>query len=117
MAHFQDADGGFFFTADDHEQLIVRSKDMADSSVPSGNAMAANGLLTLARLTGRKDFQDAAESALLAASGVMASSPQAAGQASTGSASFARAGSGMGTRFGRQHAAATSPGPFVALQA
>jgi uncharacterized protein YyaL (SSP411 family) len=81
MAHFQDADGGFFFTADDHEQLIVRSKDLADSSVPSGNAMAASGLLTLARLTGRKDFQDAAESALLAASGVMASSPQAAGQA------------------------------------
>jgi uncharacterized protein YyaL (SSP411 family) len=81
LQHFSDPAGGFFFTADDHEALIARSKDLADSSVPSGNAMAASGLLNLARLTGRSDFLQAAESALVAASGVMASSPQAAGQA------------------------------------
>jgi uncharacterized protein YyaL (SSP411 family) len=81
QGHFSDPDGGFFFTADDHERLIARSKDLADSSVPSGNAMAASGLLTLARLTGREDFLKSAESALIASSGVMASSPQAAGQA------------------------------------
>ncbi|MCA9161179.1 MAG: thioredoxin domain-containing protein, partial [Planctomycetales bacterium] len=80
VEHFSDPAGGFYFTADDHEKLIARSKDLADSSVPGGNAMAAAGLLNLARLTGRNDFLDAAESALVAASGVMSSSPQAAAQ-------------------------------------
>lgn len=77
---YADPSGGFFFTANDHETLIARSKDMADSSVPSGNAMAASGLLTLYRLTGREHLRQAAESALSAASGVMSRSPQAAGQ-------------------------------------
>lgn len=81
LEHFQDPQGGFFFTADDHEQLIARSKDLADSSVPSGNAMAASGLWTLWRLSGRAEFRESAESALLALSGVMAAAPQAAGQA------------------------------------
>ncbi|MCA9131510.1 MAG: thioredoxin domain-containing protein [Planctomycetales bacterium] len=77
---FADPQGGFYFTAHDHEPLIARSKDLVDSSVPSGNALAAAALLSLARLTGRSDFEAAAESALIAASGVMSSSPQAAGQ-------------------------------------
>lgn len=80
IQRFTDPRGGFFFTADDSESLIARSKDLADSSVPSGNAMAASGLLTLARLTGEQTYRDASESALLAASGVMSQSPQAAGQ-------------------------------------
>ncbi len=77
---FADPAGGYFFTAEKHEQLIARSKDMADSSVPSGNAMAASGLLTLARLTGSAKFDEAARNTLQACSGVIASSPQAAGQ-------------------------------------
>lgn len=81
LASFCDPDGGFFFTSDDAEPLIARSKDLADSSVPSGNAMAASALLTLSQLTGREDLRSAAESALIASSGVMSSSPQAAGQA------------------------------------
>ncbi len=79
--HFSDPEGGFYFTADDHEKLVARSKDNADSSVPSGNAMAASGFLNLSHLTGRDDFLQAAQSTLIAASGVMSSSPQAAGQA------------------------------------
>lgn len=81
IEHFVDPRGGFFFTADDSESLIARSKDLADSSVPSGNAMAASGLLCLSRLTGKSQYYDAAKSALVAASGVMEQSPQAAGQA------------------------------------
>ena len=80
MQHFSDPAGGFYFTSDTHETLIARTKDLADTSVPSGNAMAASGLLTLSRLTGRNDFRQAAESALAAASGVLAISPQAGGQ-------------------------------------
>ena len=78
--NFEDPAGGFNYTATDHEQLIARSKDMADSSVPSGNSMAASGLLTLGRLTDRSELIDAAKKTLQACSGVITSSPQAAGQ-------------------------------------
>src|SRR5262249_42456750 len=44
--------GGFFYTADDHEQLIARHKDIQDSSVPSGNSLAATVLVRLGKLTG-----------------------------------------------------------------
>jgi hypothetical protein len=81
LAHFQDeSDGGFFYTADDHEQLITRTKDLYDSSVPSGNAMAATGLARLASLCGRTDFMDAALKALNLAGGTLRDNPSACGQ-------------------------------------
>ncbi|MFN0021048.1 MAG: thioredoxin domain-containing protein [Pirellulaceae bacterium] len=81
LARFIDKDrGGFYFTADDHEQLIARNKDLHDSSVPSGNAMAATALLRLGKLCGRNDYLTAAEGALLAGLSVMERSPTAAGQ-------------------------------------
>jgi uncharacterized protein YyaL (SSP411 family) len=81
IAHFADSDGnGFFFTADDHEALITRSKDFYDSSVPSGNAMAATALLRLGHLAGRHEYLRAAHQTLSAAQPVMQQSPTAAGQ-------------------------------------
>ena len=64
LAHFADPAGGFFDTADDHEQLITRPKDVQDNAVPSGGAMAATVLLRLAALTGEGRYGDAAERAL-----------------------------------------------------
>jgi uncharacterized protein YyaL (SSP411 family) len=79
--HFADNEaGGFYFTADDHEQLIARSKDFFDQSVPSGNAMAALAITRLAKLTGRDDLRQLAERTLLAAKDVMMQAPSAAGQ-------------------------------------
>src|SRR6185369_11144590 len=50
LRHFEDkATGGFFYTADDHEQLIARNKDLHDASIPSGNAMAATALIRLGK--------------------------------------------------------------------
>lgn len=43
---------GFYDTADDHESLIVRPRNLQDNAVPSGNAMAAFVLLQLAGLSG-----------------------------------------------------------------
>jgi uncharacterized protein YyaL (SSP411 family) len=80
VKHFADANGGFFFTADDHEQLIARTKEMHDGSTPSGNAMAVTVLLRLAALTGRRDFAEHAERALRAARDTMAEHPAATGQ-------------------------------------
>ena len=45
--------GGFFFTSDDHEALIVRSKPAFDGSIPSGNSVAARDLLRLYHYTER----------------------------------------------------------------
>jgi uncharacterized protein YyaL (SSP411 family) len=77
---YDDARGAFFFTAKDGESLITRQKDFYDSSVPSGNSMAATALLRLGKLTGRKDFLDAAEGTLRASAALLAQSPRAAGQ-------------------------------------
>ncbi|MDZ4818586.1 MAG: thioredoxin domain-containing protein [Planctomycetota bacterium] len=81
LAHFSDLDGGgFFFTADDHEELIARQKDMQDSATPSGNSMAATALLRLGKLTGRTEYLTAAEGAIRAAATLMQRYPSAAGQ-------------------------------------
>jgi hypothetical protein len=81
LQHFADSEqGGFFYTADDHEQLIARHRDFQDSSVPSGNAMAAIVLLRLGKLCGRADYLQAAESTLQAGLHMMEQLPMAAGQ-------------------------------------
>jgi uncharacterized protein len=80
LAHFRDPAGGFFYTADDHEQLIARHKDLQDGSVPSGNSMAAYALLRLGKLTGRTEYLDAAHQTLEIAQGLMERSPTGAGQ-------------------------------------
>ena len=80
LKHFADPAGGFFYTADDHERLIARTKDLHDGSVPSGNAMAVTALLRLTALTGRRDFFTAAERTLKAYRETMADHPAAAGQ-------------------------------------
>ncbi len=64
LARFTDPEGGFFDTADDHERLVTRPKDVQDNATPSGNAMAARVLLRLAAWTGEGAYRSAAERAL-----------------------------------------------------
>jgi len=73
-------EGGFFYTAADHEELIARTKDSQDNATPSGNGMAATALLKLARLTGRRDIEQAAIRTLESLSGLLIEHPRAAGQ-------------------------------------
>jgi uncharacterized protein YyaL (SSP411 family) len=74
------AEGGFFFTGRDHEELIARNKDPHDNAIPSGNSMAVTALLRLVKLTGRLDLQEKAEATLRLYRGLLASHPMAAGQ-------------------------------------
>ena len=61
LARFQDHEnGGFFSTADDHEQLIARRKDIDDNPIPAGQSAACLGLLRLAALTGEHRYEEAA---------------------------------------------------------
>lgn len=81
LAHFADREsGGFFYTADDHEQLIARHKDIQDSSVPSGNALAAMVLVRLGKLSGRAEYLQAAEGTFRSALSLMERAPTASGQ-------------------------------------
>ena len=81
VKHFADpAGGGFFFTADDHEQLLARAKDLHDGAVPAGNAVAATAFLRLAALTGRADLREQAVGVLRAYRDTVAEQPAAAGQ-------------------------------------
>ncbi|HEX6268157.1 MAG TPA: thioredoxin domain-containing protein [Burkholderiales bacterium] len=62
LARFEDAEaGGFFFTASDHEQLILRPKPGHDNATPSGNAVAAWALGRLAALTGEERYARSAQ--------------------------------------------------------
>ncbi len=53
--------GGFFYTSDDHEKLITRTKNFFDGSTPSGTSVAAMALLKLAAATGVASYREKAE--------------------------------------------------------
>jgi uncharacterized protein YyaL (SSP411 family) len=78
LRHFEDSrDGGFFFTADDHEVLISRPKSFGDEAIPAGNAVAARALLRLGYLLGESRYLTAAERALRAAWPALLKYPEA----------------------------------------
>jgi len=58
---FWDEQGGFYFTSDDHEKLLARSKDPADAETPSGNAVSADNLAYLGRALDKPEYFDRAE--------------------------------------------------------
>jgi uncharacterized protein len=59
--HFWDNEqGGFYFTADDGEQLLTRQKEIYDGAVPSGNSIAMLNLLHLSRITGDATLEEKA---------------------------------------------------------
>jgi len=61
IRHFWDRDsGGFYFTADDTEEILVRKKEIYDAAVPSGNSAAMLNLLRLGRMTGDPDLEEKA---------------------------------------------------------
>jgi uncharacterized protein YyaL (SSP411 family) len=62
IEHFWDNEsGGFYFTPDDGERLLVRHKEIYDGAVPSGNSVAMLNLLRLSRLTGNHQYEELAD--------------------------------------------------------
>ena len=81
ITEFWDADGGgFFFTANNHEELLVRKKDFQDNATPSGNSVAADVLLKLARLTGEEKYERFAVTVLRLVAPQIGRYPQAFGR-------------------------------------
>jgi len=73
--------GGFFFTSNDHEDLIVRNKDFYDNATPSGNSVGADVLLRLAKLTGEDKYERFAVTVLKLAASQIRRHPQGFGRA------------------------------------
>ncbi|MFU8804706.1 MAG: thioredoxin domain-containing protein, partial [Bradymonadaceae bacterium] len=74
---FAHDDGGFYFTAPHHKDLLVRQMDSFDGATPSANAVAIEALLRLSALTGRDDLRDFAHDSLTALYPAMVQQPQA----------------------------------------
>ena len=65
LEQFEDpAEGGFFFTANDHERLLHRSMPFMDDALPAGNAAACRSLLRLGHLIGDPRYLEAARRSL-----------------------------------------------------
>jgi uncharacterized protein YyaL (SSP411 family) len=55
------ANGGYFLTADDAKDLVVRPNATTDDATPNPNALAAQNLIRLAAFTGQHAWRDKAD--------------------------------------------------------
>lgn len=79
ITHYYDAaEGGFFFTADDHEELIARVKTQPDGAIPAGSSVHAMNLLRLALIYDSHDYRAKAESIFRVYEPMLRESPGAA---------------------------------------
>ncbi|MEQ8746382.1 thioredoxin domain-containing protein [Pyruvatibacter sp.] len=71
--HYWDAEGGgYFFTADDAEALVVRTRSVTDDATPSANGTMIENLARLWYLTGDTTYQDRANSLVRTFAGELA---------------------------------------------
>ena len=71
------AEGGYYFTGEDAETLLVRPKEVYDGALPSGNSVAAMVLLRLARMTGDPAWERKSDLLLRAFAGSVERLPSA----------------------------------------
>jgi uncharacterized protein YyaL (SSP411 family) len=78
LAKFYDREnGGFWESASEANDLILRVKEDYDGAEPSGNSVAVLALLKLGKITDRKEFTTAAEKTIRLFSGRLRQLPQA----------------------------------------
>ena len=77
LAQFHDPQqGGFFFTAHDHETLIQRPQPLHDNATPSGNAVAVRALQRLSHLLAEPRYAQAAQRTLSLNYALMSTHPE-----------------------------------------
>jgi len=77
LARFADEAGAFYMTSVDAKGLILRPKEIYDGAIPSGNSVAALGLLKLYVLTKRQEYLSSVESLFRFFSTTVAQAPYA----------------------------------------
>ncbi len=78
---WDEENGAFYFTATNHEQLLLRSKDFYDNATPSGNSAAADVLLKLSKLLSDEKYEKFAVTVLRLVAPQIRRYPQAFGRA------------------------------------
>ncbi len=74
--HYLDKiNGGFFFTADNSEELITRQKELYDGAYPSGNSVMLLNLARLGKLTANQNYDDISEKMINNFSGQVSNYP------------------------------------------
>jgi uncharacterized protein YyaL (SSP411 family) len=68
-AHYRDPAGGYFLSADDVDDVLVRQKIAHDHATPAGNAVLVSVFARLFHLTGDDRHRDRAEAVIAAFSG------------------------------------------------
>ncbi|MFX0164832.1 MAG: thioredoxin domain-containing protein [Promethearchaeota archaeon] len=53
--------GGFYYTANDGEKLLLRQKEIYDGAIPSGNSIAMLNMLRLSYITGDHELEEKAD--------------------------------------------------------
>ncbi|MYH08168.1 MAG: thioredoxin domain-containing protein, partial [Rhodothermaceae bacterium] len=66
LAEFRDEKGGFYLTAQDSEELLMRPRQSFDSALPAGGAVMMMNLLRLGRITGKTELEAAGHDAIAA---------------------------------------------------
>ena len=77
---WDEKDGGLFFTGEDAEKVLARSKEVYDGAIPSGNSVALLNLIRLGRMTANVEFEKKAEALMRAFGGQITRSPTAFAQ-------------------------------------
>jgi len=80
---WDDRTGAFFDTPRDHEELLIRPRDITDNATPAGTSLAAELLLRLGDVTGNADMIRRAHTVLETLAEPMARYPLAFGHALT----------------------------------
>jgi uncharacterized protein YyaL (SSP411 family) len=80
VAHFSDPNGGFFTTADFHESLVARPKELYDNAIPSPNSVGAEALLRLYLFTTEPEYEEHALQTMQPLMDVLGKAPTAFGQ-------------------------------------
>ncbi len=82
LKHFSDPHSvGFYFTANDHEELITRRKEWFDNAIPCGNSSLIHVFSQLATLTGETKWREATAAMLPAYRGYAERMPNAVAHA------------------------------------
>lgn len=77
IKHFSAPDGGFYFTSDLAEKLIIRKKEIYDGAIPSGNSIMLMNLVKLNKITADLSYNEIAEKMIKAFGASVSSVPSA----------------------------------------
>ena len=76
---WDDTVSGFYDTSAEHDQLVVRPRDVLDNAQPCGGSVATDVLLKLAVITGNEDYRVKAETPLRTLRELMGRAPAGTG--------------------------------------